>query len=652
MIRDQLFLDEALSEGYLIRIDQYVCKELVDGIKIIVIAKLHIVHKLKLAKIGFPRWVEEEKDIIQVSNAETIENIKEEHQHPKKQPQQQQPPQRMNPQGKKREVRKEKMTLEGDTIAPVTFQDLASRRDSPNNALFWSNKFRKVGPEGKMKRKAVNQLPSSSHGRKAFAVQKAALTTETSKAPSTQRFEISPYQGIRFISPYRRRWEIKGRCSFKGNLDEFQSRNGKGKGVFFSFQLTDNTGSIDVTAFGEVAESCFEEIKLNHVYVVGNGHLRVAHSKFNRSTSFYQMHLTEKSVVREVADDGSIVAPKPKFVKIRDLLRTRANSFVDVLGVVEDISAVTQVYLRSTGKEVMRRTITILDDSKASVSLCLWGKKVDMLKQGEEKSGKILMVRGARRGYYEGIQLTVGRQTALTVNPTMDEATRLQTWYFRETGNLGRPQFFRSFLHLTRLESSFNKDRLTLTMGKEKFSTAAGATRQVCMMVSEKRNLPSFTMRGMIAEIRQDIMMSYPSDPFTKKKVEEVAPGMWYSASSNRNFPNDMVVWRYALWVKVVDETGSAWMCAFDEAAQVFLGYSAREMEKIKEKETKRWNRILSDACFEPLVIEVVAKSKTYRGEMDLHYVMNQVEFVNFATEGRFLLREIQDYLRPKSVEL
>ena len=650
VIRDLLFREEELSEGYLVRIDQYVCKELVDGIKVIVIGKLRIVHKLKLAKIGCPKWVEEEKGSVQVSNAETMENMKERHQHRKRKPPQQ-PPQEMNPQRKKREARKEKRTSEGGTIASLTFSDHSRRQNSPNDALFSSNILSKVGPENQMKRKAVRQLPSPCHRKKPFALQKAFLTTEISKAPAAQSSQISPYQGIRFISPYRRRWEIKGRCSFKGNLEEFQSRNGKGKGVFFSFQLTDNTGSIDITAFSEVAQSYSEQIRLNHVYVVGNGHLRVAHSKFNRSTSFYQMHLTEKSVVREVADDGSIVAPKPKFVKIRDLLRTRANSLVDVLGVVEDISAVTQVYLRSTGKEVLRRTITILDDSKASVSLILWGKKVDTLRQGEEKSGKILMVRGARRGYYGGIQLTVGRQTALTVNPTMDEANRLQTWYFRETGNLGRSQFFCSVLHLTRLESPFNKDRLTLTMGKEKFSTAAGAAHQVCM-TSEKRNPSSFTMRGMIAEIRQDIMMSYPSDPFTKKKVEEVAPGMWYSASSNRNFPNDMVVWRYALWVKVVDETGGAWMCAFDEAAQIFLGYPAREMEKIKEKEKKKWNRLLSDACFEPLVIEVVAKSKTYRGETNLHYVMNQVEFVNFAAEGRFLWREIQDFLRPKSAEL
>ena len=639
VIRDQIFLEHELAEGYLVRIDQYACKKLLDGIKVIAIGKLHIVHKLKLAKIGLPRWVQEEDRSAEGSTSESLE----------KKEQLQQPPQHLTPQ-KISQKRKIEITFEGDIITPVACSDPPTRRVSLKDAPSSTNKLRKVGLNGRKETVIFNSL-SQCPQTGLVSLHKAATPAKTLKAASTQRVVNPAYQGIRFISPYRRLWEIKGRCSFKGDLEEFQNRNGKGKGLLFSFQLTDNTGSIDITAFAEVAQTYFDRIRLDHVYVVSNGHLRVAHSKFNRSTSFYQMQLTEKSIVREVPDEGSILAPSPKFVKIRDLLRTRANSFVDVLGVVEDISAVTQVSLRSTGKEVMRRTVTILDDSKASVSLSLWGKKVNLLRQGEEKSGKILMVRGARRGYYEGIQLTVGRQTALTVNPTMHEATRLQTWYFREIGSLGRPRFCRLILHLTRLESPFNKDRLTLAMGKQRLFTAAGPTYQVDK-TSEKRSPSSFTMRGMIAEFRQDIMMSYPSDPFTKKKVEEVAPGIWYSPSSNRNFPTDMVIWRYALWVRVVDETGDAWMCAFDQAAQVLFGCTAAQMEKLKKKEKKKWSQLLHDACFKPLIIEVVAKPKTYRGQTELHFVINQIEFLSFASEGHFLLREIQDYLRPKSIEI
>ena len=534
---------------------------------------------------------------------------------------------------------------EGDQIMTSPCFIPPRRRDPVDIAGPPSNKFRRVGPQRQNKKIAIQTSPHPHRTKAPVPLEKALLGTDVPNAQPFRQLKAPPHYGIRFISPYLHRWEIKGRCSFKGDLHQFQPQNQNEKArVLFSFQLTDNTGSIDITAFTQVAQNFFDQIHFDRVYVVSNGHLRVAHSKFNRSTSFYEMLLHKKSVVREVADDGSIVAPTPKFVKIRDLLRTRANSFVDILGVIEEISELERVSLRSSGKEVMRRTITILDDSRASVSLSLWGKNIDLLKRGEQKSGKILMVRGARRSFYQGIKLTVGRRTTLTVNPKMDEAATLRTWYFFENGKLGKSRFSRSVLHLTRLEDPLNKDRITLTMGKKLFSNTMRATPHLGKR-SENTSASSFIMRGMILEIRQDITMAYPSDPFTKKKVEEIAPGLWYSASSDRNFSEDLVKWRYALWVRVADDTGYAWMCAFDEAAQTFLGHSASEMEEFKGKAKQKWKRILDDACFKPLIIEVVAKSKRYRGEWELHYVMNRVEFVNFGIESRVLLQDIYNYV-------
>ena len=75
----------------------------------------------------------------------------------------------------------------------------------------------------------------------------------------------------------------------------------------------------------------------------------------------------------------------------------------------------------------------------------------------------------------------------------------------------------------------------------------------------------------------------------------------------------------------------------------VFLQCSADEMEKTRKTNTKKWKSILSDACFRPLIMEIFAKPKTFRGETQQHFVMNRAEFVNFAREGRFILKEIQN---------
>ena len=660
VIADNLVLENKLVEGCLVRIERYVCSELAGGIKVAVIAQLKVEGNLKaLKKIGCPTRVQET-----ASSTPTLGCRSEE--------------QRKEVQQQEAEVEEERGRKSKDIQESYQVIDPSDPRDRRGHvAVLGLKRKRKVGTNGvqeasKLTRhsevelsirkslcawpprpyqkerdlnKLIAEVPSKSKMKKR-SLSKQGKVLEP-PAPALQ-VEASRLRSIRFISPYLRHWELKGRCTFKGELYEFHNR--KGKGVLFSFQLTDNTGSIDITAFTELAKVLFERIRLNHVYFVSKGYLRPAHSKYNRSTSFYEMSLDENSLVREAPDDGSIAASEHRFVKIRDLLRARPNSYVDVLGVVEEISEVERIYLRSSGEEVMKRTITILDDSEASVSLTLWKNKVNVLKTGEERLGKVLMLHGARRSYYNGIKLSVGSHTVLTVNPDMDEAARLRTWYLRRSGALGRSQFVSSILKLTRLESPLNKARTTLMMGKEKLSHIAfGPGTQKTNGIAKKNNayMSSFTTRGMIAEFRQDIMMSYPSDPITKKKIEEVAPGVWYSSSSSRNLDENMVKLRYALWVRVVDETGDAWMCAFDEAAKVFLGLSADEMEKLKKNNHSKWERIFYDACFRPLIMEIVCKPKRFRGQEQLHYVMNCVEYVNFAKEGRVLLNEIKSFLCP-----
>ena len=635
VLAEKLFLEHPLEEGCLVRMEQYVLSELAGGIKVAVISKLQVEDELQLRTIGSPKWVQEEctsKD------------------EPKEKQQEKEEKQKEGAEGEEILVERKRKRGSAGLTRPV-------RRD-PVAVVVPTRKLRRLGAQGKGKKKAdtgsrpkevdrtSSKKDSSYRGREKDTVgTQLERQGECPKPPSLQA-KASLYRGIRFISPYLRRWKIKGRCTFKGGLREFRNRNGKG--VLFNFELIDNTGSIGITAFGELAQAYFDRIRLHHVYVVSDGHLRPAHWKYNRSTSFFEMSLDENSVVQEVADDGTVGAPKQqKLVKIRDLLRTRANSYVDVLGVVEDISEVEHVFMRSSGQKVMRRTITILDDSKTSVSLILWDDKVNLMKKNEEKSGKVLLVQRARRSYYEGIRLTVGRQAIVTVNPKTEEACRLRTWYFRQTGSLGKAQFDSSILGLTTMGSPFNKDRLTLRMGKQLLSTARTVDEKELGEEKRKDGAVSFIMRGVIVEFREDITMSYESDPSTKRKIEEIAPGVWYSPFSLRNFSDDMIKRRYALWVRVADETGDAWLCAFDEAARVFLQRSADEMEETRKKDTKKWKSILSDACFRPLIMEIFAKPKTFRGETQQHLVMNRAEFVNFAREGRFVFKEIQNWVFP-----
>jgi replication factor A1 len=48
----------------------------------------------------------------------------------------------------------------------------------------------------------------------------------------------------------------------------------------------------------------------------------------------------------------------------------------DVIGVVKSTSDVTTITVKSTGKELAKREICIVDDSNCAINVTLWGSQV------------------------------------------------------------------------------------------------------------------------------------------------------------------------------------------------------------------------------------------------------------------------------------
>lgn len=80
------------------------------------------------------------------------------------------------------------------------------------------------------------------------------------KGPVARNANAPHIHDIKSLSAYVPRWTVKGRCTMKGELKKFTSRQGK-QGCVFNFDLMDNTGEIRVVAFGEVAERFFDQVR-------------------------------------------------------------------------------------------------------------------------------------------------------------------------------------------------------------------------------------------------------------------------------------------------------------------------------------------------------------------------------------------------------
>lgn len=437
-----------------------------------------------------------------------------------------------------------------------------------------------------------------------------------------------PFRDIQAINPYQRAWVIKGRCTYKSDLRKYQ--NQRGEGVVFSFELTDKSGSIRVTAFKEVATAVYEIVKNNSVYTVTRGQLKTANPRYNRSTSDYEMTLDQNSEVKEAVDDGTVQEIKYNFIKIAKLEEIEPKSYVDVIAVAQEIMPTDEIISKSTREPIAKRAVTLVDDSGASVQLTLWRDQGDCLNESQTASHPIVVLRGVRRGDYQGVSLDTGRGTAIDINPRIPEAIALRQWYDSGAGQAG------AFSSLGSGSSggALSNDRKSLEEGKND---------DVSQLSSDGKPV-SFTMRGMVGFVRKEGTMAYPSDPATKKKVVETAPGVWHSDASDKDFSAEEIKWRYVLSLNLIDHTGTEWMTAFDEAGEVIVGRPAADMEQLKENDNNLFSSILDDISFRPLVMQVVVKEQMYKDDQRIRYTINRVQPVDFVAEGRTLLKEIQAY--------
>ena len=54
-------------------------------------------------------------------------------------------------------------------------------------------------------------------------------------------------------------------------------------------------------------------------------------------------------------------------------------SFKDIIGIVKSVGELSNIVVKSTGKDLLKREIQIVDDSNYAINATLWGKQVRLL---------------------------------------------------------------------------------------------------------------------------------------------------------------------------------------------------------------------------------------------------------------------------------
>jgi len=427
------------------------------------------------------------------------------------------------------------------------------------------------------------------------------------------------------MNPYQNAWTIHGRVTYKSSLRTYQRRGQEGQ--VFSFELTDNSGSIRLSCFGEVATRLFDVIATDGVFSASRGSVKPANATYNRSTSQYEITLNDNAVVLPITGAAAAAFQvKYQYVPIKELERTENGTFVDVIGVVSDAPEVTEIMSRSSGEPMKKRTITLVDKSSASVKLTLWRTVTDMVKLPPTGSGPcpVLSCRSVKRGEFQGVSLDSSAVSAFVVNPDVPEAAELRGWW----DSVGSTQTGVS--SLSGSGGSLSSDRKTLEAAMEE---------DVPRVATEPRAVV-FQTRAVVTYVRTEGSIYYAACPETKKKLTETAPGMWNCEFSGKDYSEEEIDWRYLLSIKIADETGEQWVTAFNEGEKL-IGISARELNNLQKTDPDAFTRILTTPLGKPFVFKVKVGQNTYQGETRLRFSLIKAEPVDYRSECKLLLNSL-----------
>ncbi|XP_043581968.1 replication protein A 70 kDa DNA-binding subunit [Bombus pyrosoma] len=420
--------------------------------------------------------------------------------------------------------------------------------------------------------------------------QSSLMSKHSGQQSSTSDISTIP---IVALSPYQNRWVIKARVVNKSTIRTWS--NSRGEGKLFSMDLVDESGEIRCTAFRDQCDKFYDMIEIGKVYYISRASLKTANKQFNNLKNDYEMSLTGDSEIIPCHDIGDkIPTLQFDFIPINNIEQKEKNDIIDVLAIVKSRGDLQMLVSRTTGKDMKKRDINLIDESNTMVTLTLWGT------QAEEFSGNdnpVLAIKGARVGEFNGGKnLSTLSGTAVQVDPDIPEAHRLRGWFNTTGCHEEAKPLSRAF------GSAAQMSQALITIGE--------ANSQI-----DKKNGPEiFTVKATINLLRTENILykSCPSEN-CKKKVIDQANSMYRCEKCNKEFPN----FKYRLLgsLSLADWTDNMWVTAFNDETEKILGITAQELGELKENDNDAYLEKLGDVTFKSFIFKIRTKMETFGDE-------------------------------------
>jgi len=445
------------------------------------------------------------------------------------------------------------------------------------------------------------------------------------------------------VSSYIQKWTIKARVTSKSPLRTFARNGGTGK-VFHVHLLDVHGGEIRASFFNEAVDSFMEKMQVGKCYCLSRGSVRIANQQYNPCGHRYEISFDKGAQIEEAADDVEIEAVKLSLTDLRTVQSKTLPCKVDLCGIITAAgSAVT--FTSKDGKELVKRDITIADDTCTSMSVTVWGERAKQEDKTFEGNPVVCMKAVIVKEWNGGRTGSLSEGGALVFASTMPEVKRVQQWWV----DGGSTQ---TFTALTVMGGG---------VGSMRSATGKALDLAELRGVSERviQNPETYNVVCRLALVQlqkrgeaQPLMYTACQEPKEGRGLpcNRRVDSSGFCPSCNRTGKSAA---RFNLRCRFADARENVWLTTFHEAAEQVLDMKAEQALSIEEGEGGREaleGAIHAKLFNQPLQLTVRAKYETYNGEARTSVSCVGARPVPHSQHGRVMLKEVLE--RVGSFEL
>lgn len=405
----------------------------------------------------------------------------------------------------------------------------------------------------------------------------------------------------------------------------------------FSFTVIDESCDLKVTAFKEDAEKFEPIIKVGECFTISNGVLKNKNAQYNNTGSDYELTLGRSSIIEPCDGDDDMPRQIYDFVPINKMesftIEDRGRRIVDVCGIIKSADTeITTLTSKTTGKDMFKRELIIVDNTKTQISLTLWG---DTAKNFDHSQyvGEIVAVKGAQLGTFNGRSLSASFTSIIEfqIDQKGDEyAQKLMNWYNDE----GNSESFKTITSSGggsgggatewKLLNNINAD--CQSAGKPLFFVSK------CTVTYVKKDNPAY--RGCPGK--------EGSDAKCNKKLMDEGNGNYRCEKCDFHTPT--FNWRLILNAQIADDTGAVYTTFFGEQGEQLLDLNAQDFGALLEDKEgsseKAYEKAISGPIFKEFILSNRATVDTYQDEQRVRIASTRLAEVNYANYAEKLLEE------------